>query len=428
MLELKEKAGARDILASAKQFDANEWLSRGDLESIQLERLKELLVWSKNHNDYYRNLFESVGFNPAAVNCLSDLSEIPLLHKSTLLEPKQSGLFNEDFPTVHTETSGTTGSKLSVYNSINYGRCVVFPLWGRALRAGGLKPQDHFQPITYIGRRFYPTYGRTNELSLFEKVPDLYRQVCESQPNAIRVVPTTLENICLYMLNENKPSIPSLKRIFTFAETLSESTNELFQSTLGVAPVDQYAAVEVASGIAWQCEHRTGYHINSDNVIVELLDDNDQPVGPGESGKVVVTDLSSAPVPIIRYELGDMARWREEPCACGRQTHMLEQVEGRIKDLITLRSGLRVNAHIFNTCLYSVPDAIQYQVFEQADGSLLINLVIKSEADSDQVVNQYQEALAQSIVADERFVVKQVDKIGDSIYQKRRLINPYQVR
>jgi phenylacetate-CoA ligase len=90
--------------------------------------------------------------------------------------------------------------------------------------------------------------------------------------------------------------------------------------------------------VAMQCSERR-YHVLTRKCIVEVLDEHDQPVGPGETGQIVVTDLLSAATPFIRYRTGDLGTLAPEGCRCGWRGPALSAVVGRVDDQIRTPAG-----------------------------------------------------------------------------------------
>ena len=80
--------------------------------------------------------------------------------------------------------------------------------------------------------------------------------------------------------------------------------------------------------------------MQSEGVIVEVLDDTGAPAAPGELGRVVVTALHNLSMPLIRYDIGDLGELGP-PCDCGRGLPVLRRVVGRSRGLFTLPSGER---------------------------------------------------------------------------------------
>src|SRR3546814_11153852 len=80
------------------------------------------------------------------------------------------------------------------------------------------------------------------------------------------------------------------------------------------------------------------YHAQSENVLLEVVDDDGRPCGPGETGRVLITSLHNFATPLIRYELGDYAEVGS-PCACGRGLPVIKQVLGRKRNRLILSDG-----------------------------------------------------------------------------------------
>ena len=83
-----------------------------------------------------------------------------------------------------------------------------------------------------------------------------------------------------------------------------------------------------AGYLALQCPDYPHFHVQSENVLLEVVDDVGQPCGPGEVGRVLITSLNNFATPLIRYELGDYAEVGA-PCPCGRGLPVLKRIMGR---------------------------------------------------------------------------------------------------
>jgi phenylacetate-CoA ligase len=136
------------------------------------------------------------------------------------------------------------------------------------------------------------------------------------------------------------------------------------EEVFGCPVTNRYGCEEV-SLIACECEYHDGLHVNADGVYVELLRDG-RPVGPSEPGSVVVTDLTNRAMPLLRYQVGDVASWSERPCPCGRGLPLLSRVEGREADYVVtptgeLISGISLTDH-FAT---QIPGVAQMQIVQE---------------------------------------------------------------
>lgn len=104
--------------------------------------------------------------------------------------------------------------------------------------------------------------------------------------------------------------------------------------------IHDYYGMEVG-WVAGQCSLGK-YHLSPLTSVVELLDEQGDPVPPGKLGELVVTDLTNPLMPLIRYRTGDMGVWAPDTCSCGWHTPALERIEGRRDDVVILPDGRRI--------------------------------------------------------------------------------------
>ena len=77
-----------------------------------------------------------------------------------------------------------------------------------------------------------------------------------------------------------------------------------------------------------ECNEFHGGHLQPELIIVEFLDDNNQPGKEGEAGEVTITTLGVRGMPLLRFTTGDICYHYTEPCACGRNTIRLSSILG----------------------------------------------------------------------------------------------------
>jgi phenylacetate-CoA ligase len=90
-------------------------------------------------------------------------------------------------------------------------------------------------------------------------------------------------------------------------------------------------------------------------IIVEFLDENNNPAKKGEQGEVTITTLGVEGMPLLRFKTGDICYHFTEACTCGRNTLRLGPVIGRKQQMIKFKG----------TTLY--PPAI-YDVLNEIEG------------------------------------------------------------
>jgi phenylacetate-CoA ligase len=118
-------------------------------------------------------------------------------------------------------------------------------------------------------------------------------------------------------------------------ETLSEETRGLAETLTGAVVLDTYSSSEVGR-IATQVSPQGPYLVNNFSLIVEVLDEEGKRCSPGESGRVVITDLQNYATPLVRYDTGDWAIPED-------MFHQkLQRIKGRSRNMIRLPDGRKV--------------------------------------------------------------------------------------
>jgi phenylacetate-CoA ligase len=169
------------------------------------------------------------------------------------------------------------------------------------------------------------------------------------------------------------------RTMVTTAEGLQPGQRELLEEQVAGEVFDSYGCREVMN-IGSECEKHTGYHLNTDNLVVEVVDDAGQPVAPGQEGRVVVTDFHNATTPFIRYEVGDVGVMAPpaEPCACGRPFPRMTRVEGRLQDMVYTPRG-PVTGIFVGFTIREFKWIEGYQVVQHARDRILIRLLTPHE-------------------------------------------------
>jgi phenylacetate-CoA ligase len=130
---------------------------------------------------------------------------------------------------------------------------------------------------------------------------------------------------------------PSLEEIRLISEPLDPGVEARLRKEWRVRSTDLYSANEVGY-IAFRCREQGRLHLQSEALLVEILDEAGQPCATGETGRVVVTALHNLATPLLRYELGDYATVGER-CPCGRGLPVLGRVQGRVRNLVRTPDG-----------------------------------------------------------------------------------------
>jgi len=214
---------------------------------------------------------------------------------------------------------------------------------------------------------------------------------------------------------------PAIKArvVITTGQCLEPQVKNLLECTFDARVADVYACNE-AGDIAWQCFYGVGYHVNADNLIVEIVKEG-RPVEPGEVGEVVITNLNRYALPIIRYKNGDLARFAAGPCRCGCKLPLLAEIVGRTGEDIFLPDGRIVPWHQLKG-LMNHPQVRQYQLIQNIDGSLTIKYIQEKGTETKLleglILQRYRRLLGSSIEIN----VVQTDKIEVGPGGKSKLV------
>src|SRR3546814_662111 len=187
----------------------------------------------------------------------------------------------------------------------------------------------------------YPT-GPAVLLNVASSLQEQLDWLLRENPDYLISFPSNLAALARYCI-DNRLTLGNLKQVMTVGETVIPQVRSLVQRAWGVPLKDSYSCEE-AGYLTMQCPDHEVYHVQSENVLLEVVDDDGRPCGPGETGRVLITSLHNFATPLIRYELGDYAE-AGEPCACGRGLPVTQQVLGRKRHRRTLPDGSQQLPH-----------------------------------------------------------------------------------
>jgi phenylacetate-CoA ligase len=173
----------------------------------------------------------------------------------------------------------------------------------------------------------------------------------------------------------------------TSSERLTDTMRTTIREAWGCRAYEEYGSVENC-GLATECEAGS-LHVSPDFGVVEILDDDGNPVGPGIEGRLVCTGLLNDAQFLMRYEVGDTARWSGRKCPCGREhLPVLEAVTGRLEDVIVGPDGRELVR--FHFVFVDLAHVHAGQVVQEALDSFRVR-VIADDAFGDEQVREIQQ-------------------------------------
>lgn len=124
-----------------------------------------------------------------------------------------------------------------------------------------------------------------------------------------------------------------------------------------------------------------GLHINSDSLIVQIVNENGKEAKDGEPGNVIVTDLNNYAMPFIRYNMDDIAIRSEKKCLCGISFPLLREIRGRKSDYLKLPSGGEIIPYAVEYLVLTINEIEEYQIVQNTIDSIDINIVSSNKYD-----------------------------------------------
>ena len=331
-----------------KIWDNAECMSRDELESVQLERLRDTIRRSASV-PFYKNMFKDNRIDVDEINSLADLRKIPFTNKSDLREHYPLGLLaveKKDIARVH-GSSGTTGKPTFVAYTAQ-DRELWANLCARFLTAGGLRP-EHMVQVSFGYGLFTGGFGLHYGIECVgaSVVPvaagNTPRQVMilkDLGADALICTPSYALQIA-EAAAEQGVDVTSLRLKFGHfgGEPWTEDMRKRIEQELDIVAFNNYGLSEIIGpGVSGECIYRKGMHIQEDHFIVECIDPRTgEPVAPGNHGELVFTSLTKQAMPIIRYRTRDISFLNFDKCDCGRTTCRMGRIVGRSDDMLIIR-------------------------------------------------------------------------------------------
>jgi phenylacetate-CoA ligase len=187
-------------------------------------------------------------------------------------------------------------------------------------------------------------------LNSFMMSDDLMAEYVEQwnrfKPKLVWAYTTSVYDFAKYIQRTNTP-IHSPASIICTAENLTEDIRQIVQTVFNCPVLDQYGSREIGVA-ACECMQRKGLHTFPLNNIIEILDDDLKPCLPKQTGKIYVTTLNNYSMPLIRYDIGDMAQTAENTdCSCESNQPLIGKIIGRHIEVFKTKDGRTVPGEFF---------------------------------------------------------------------------------
>jgi phenylacetate-CoA ligase len=378
-----------------KQIKKEEFSNRDKLQHLQQQRLIKLLLHSYNNVPYYNTILrESEVVIDGKIN-LRNFSRIPLLTKK-IIRNEGTNLYSKDYKsrkTYENTSGGSTGEPVCFiqdreYDHWNIATKLYFfdmlgkrigegeiKFWGsdRDILEGNLTTKDRLINFLY-NRKFFNSYRLGKE-----HIQQLVALNNSFKPVGYWSYMESAFELAKYLKEHNIEFYPP-KVVVSTIGPLTEQVKETIEAGMECKVYNQYGSREVGV-VACQCKEQKGLHTFPWYNYVEILDGKNQPIEQGE-GRLIVTTLQNFSMPLIRYEIGDVAVAGGYECSCGRNSFILDKVLGRTLGYFRKSDSSLVHSHFLVQALFFREWIKRFQIIQDRLGHILIKVQLKEDKEA----------------------------------------------
>jgi len=384
------------LLALQQQLAQSEHWPPERLAGHQFRQLSRLLAHAYDRIPFYRARLDALDYRRGQEITHEFWTMVPMLNRREV-QAQGSALTCGELPAEHggirrSATSGSTGTPLHILTTDLaqmswYAITLRQQLWHKRdlrLKFASIRRDHESRAFPPDGKAFpdwlmpegavYPTGPAClldNRCTPREQAEWLLRE----EPDYLLTFPSVAQELARHFI-EHRLTVARLKNIATLGEVVTPRQRSLCREAFGVEISDMYSANETGY-LALQCPTGTQYHVQSESVLLEVLDDAGRPCRPGEIGTIVVTPLHNFAMPLLRYAIGDFAEVGED-CACGRRLPVLKEILGRARDSVMLPSGTRRYAWFGMRRFAEIPQIVQFQLIQRTLYDLELKLVARA--------------------------------------------------
>lgn len=374
-------------------FDRTGSSDRPALEAFRLQALRELLQRAASLSPHYRATFDRVGLRPDAIADVGELRRLPVLTREDIRQ-NQDALRGRPprLGTATRSTSGSSGAPLILQKSRWTSGAMNALMWrnyawfgirmgdrsariwgGHPTRVGGLKTGLGDVLLNRIRLRSFSLGA--------QELDDFVRRIQRFRPAYLYGYGQSLYRLAEHLLAAGSSLADvGLKAVISTAEMISDGQRAAMAAAFAAPIVNEYGCTE-AGIIAMDCPNGS-MHLMDDGLIVEVARDG-EPVGPGQEGEILITELFGSTMPLIRYKVGDRGVVSDRRCSCGRSFAILERLSGRVTEMLRCPDGTQVDPYVVEYALKEFPPLYrsvrQWRVVQDGASTIRITLCLSTE-------------------------------------------------
>lgn len=382
------------MLLLAQQIRAFEHLPAVRQQESQEAHLLRLMRHAYQYSAFWKARLEEAGYAEGASDCAA-FYRLPVLSRDAVQQAASS--LRAHWPGLQADaiivsaSSGSTGVPVRVekdarvygplYSAISWvesqwhqrdprkkiavlnvgGKDIETSSWGGVYEALGLRGPSASRAM---GDRTLQSH-----LSWLQSV----------RPDYLKCSPVVAAQLAQLALEQNV-RLP-LAHIISQWERITPRHRELCREVFGANIIDRYSCEE-SGWIALQCASHGNLHVLNSSVLVEIVDERGKACAPGVVGRVLITSLQGFAMPLLRYELGDLAEWGP-PCGCGMTLPVIARLWGRVRQQVRLPDGRRLPMAFLGDELGRIGRIREFRICQYLDDALEIQLVVLAALDAN---------------------------------------------
>ncbi len=406
------------IFIERGRLSGSEKKTYGQILAGQQKAFSELRAYAYANSEFYKKFHKGLFDKP--------LNELPVLTKKMLMENFDRIVTDKSVKVRELEefvknmslndkyknkyivnaTGGTTGLRgLFIYDKNEWVKIIAS--YSRANDWGGMKvniftrlkiavvsSKVPWHQSSQVGNTLKSPFIKTLRIDSTETIPEIVWKLNKFRPKILVGYPSMAFALAKEQLAGRLKINPQIS--FCAAEILTPNIKNTVEQAWQITPFNVYAATETA-GIASECTMHNGMHLYEDLVIIENVDDNYKPVAPGNFGtRLLATVLFSRTIPLIRYEITDSVKIAEKTCSCGLPFKLIDEIQGRTEDTITLEeNGSKISVHpnVFHKVLEDTV-AMEWQVIQTGNNAIELRFQDKiSKTKKEEILQKLYAAL-----------------------------------
>ncbi len=338
-----------------------------DLRGLQEKKLRQLLLYLKDHSSFYNRRLRDAKTDPLEIRNLEDLQKLPFTVKKDFRDTYPTGMFcvSPDQLVRYHASSGTTGKRTIVgytkndihewstslargLTSLEISKTdLIQNSYGYGLFTGGLG--IHYA-AEMIGATTLPTSAGGTERQL-ELMRDLGSTIIACTPSYFLHLAEVARSMDVDFKKDTR-----LKAGLFGAEPWSEDMRHRIEDSTGIKAYDIYGSSELSGPLFTECKYQNGIHVWADQYLLEVINpDTGEILDEGERGELVVTTLTKEALPLVRYKTGDISVLNFKECKCGRTHPRIMRIRGRVDDMVKIR-GINVFPSQVESVLMQIPE------------------------------------------------------------------------